>query len=68
MSYAKRALVATCSRRKLLSDKELFGEGAELHPFQKTLGQTFILFLVNFVVSLGVSGAIGRILSSLLTI
>ena len=36
--------------------------------FQKTLGQTFILFLVNFVVSIGVSGAIEKVLSSLLAV
>ena len=33
MSYAKGALLASCSRRKSLSDKELFGAGGELHPF-----------------------------------
>jgi hypothetical protein len=32
MSYAKGALLASCSCRKSLSDKELFGAGRELHP------------------------------------
>jgi hypothetical protein len=32
MSYAKGALLASYSRRKSLSDKELSGAGGELHP------------------------------------
>jgi hypothetical protein len=32
MFYAKGAILASCSRRKSLSDKELLGAGGELRP------------------------------------